>query len=349
MDYIALGCMSGTSLDGIDLSLIRSDGETYSEEIMNYFHPYSKELKNNLHQVIQRGYLTDPKIASQLSIEYSRTIQQFIDSNKKYEVNVIGIHGQTLFHDDKTKISIQLFDKKLNLNNSIPVICNFRKNDLLNGGFGAPIIPIYHQLIHQKLNNKNSVFVNIGGVTNITIINQEGIFAGDTSFGNALVNDLIKKKFNFEMDEDGYISSQGLVNESIIDLILSDPFFSRTLPKTLDRNYFHKYLEQLQAMDKTENIINSLLEIIPLSIEKLIFDTDPTIILCGGGRKNLTLQKLFRQHFKDVHSIDEYGLDGDYIESQGMALLSIRFLNKKKSTFTSTTGIKREVYLGERC
>ena len=205
------------------------------------------------------------------------------------------------------------------------------------------------QLIHQKLNKKSSVFVNIGGVTNITIINQEGIFAGDTSFGNALVNDLIKKKFNFEMDEDGYISGQGLVNESIIDLILSDPFFSRSLPKTLDRNYFHKYLEQLQAMDKTENIINSLLEIVPISIEKLIFDTDPTIILCGGGRKNLTLQKLFRQHFKDVHSIDEYGLDGDYIESQGMALLSIRYLMRKKSTFTSTTGVKREVYLGERC
>ena len=91
------------------------------------------------------------------------------------------------------------------------------------------------------------------------------------------------------------------------------------------------------------------IEIIPISIEKLTFDTEPTIILCGGGRKNLTLQKLFRQHFKDVHSIDEYGLDGDYIESQGMALLSIRYLMRKKSTFTSTTGVKREVYLGERC
>ena len=213
MDYIALGCMSGTSLDGIDLSLIRSDGDTYSEEIMNYFQPYSKDLKNKLHEVIQRGYLTDPKITTQLSKEYSRTIQQFLDSNKKYEVNVIGIHGQTLFHDEKTKISIQLFDKNLKLNTSIPVICNFRKNDLLNGGFGAPIIPIYHKLIHQKINRKSTVFVNIGGVTNITIINQEGIFAGDTSFGNALVNDLIKKKFNFEMDEDGYISGKGIVND----------------------------------------------------------------------------------------------------------------------------------------
>ena len=151
------------------------------------------------------------------------------------------------------------------------------------------------------------------------------------------------------MDEDGYISGQGLANDKIIDLILSDSFFLRPLPKTLDRNYFHKYLEQLQAMDKTENIINSLLEIIPLSIGRLIFNADPTIILCGGGRKNLTLQKLFRQHFKDVHSIDEYGLDGDFIESQGMAILAIRFLMKKKSTFTSTTGVKREVYLGERC
>ena len=92
-----------------------------------------------------------------------------------------------------------------------------------------------------------------------------------------------------------------------------------------------------------------MLEIVPLSIEKLIFDTYPAIILCGGGRKNLTLQKLFRQHFKDVQLIDEHGLDGDYIESQGIAFLSIRFLMKKKSTFTSTTGIKREVYLGEKC
>ena len=349
MDYIALGCMSGTSLDGIDLSLIRSDGETYSEEIMNYFQPYSKDLKSTLHQVIQRGYLTDPKIASQLSLEYSRTIQQFIDSNKKYEVNVIGIHGQTLFHDEKTKISIQLFDKNLNLNTSIPVICNFRKNDLINGGFGAPIIPIYHQLIHQKLNKKNSVFVNIGGVTNITIINQEGIFAGDTSFGNALVNDLIKKKFNFEMDEDGYISSQGLVNKLIIDFILRDPFFSRPLPKTLDRNHFHKYLDQLQAMDKTENIINSLLEIIPLSIRQLIFDTESTIIMCGGGRKNLTLQKIFSKYFDNISLIDNYQIDGDFIESQGMALLGIRYILKKQSTYYETTKVLKNIYLGEKC
>ena len=349
MDYIALGCMSGTSLDGIDLSLIRSDGENYSKEIMNYFQPYSKELKNKLYKVIQMGYLSNPKITSELSIEYSRTIQYFIELNKKYKIDVIGLHGQTLFHDEKTKISIQLFDKNLKINKPIPVICNFRKNDLLNGGFGAPIMPIYHQLIHQQLKKKNSVFVNIGGVTNITIINKEGIFAGDTSFGNALVNDLIKKKFNFEMDEDGYISGKGLVNNSIIDFILGDRFFSRPLPKTLDRNYFHKYLDQLQTMDKTENIISSLLEIVPLSIKKLIINDDPMVLLCGGGRKNLTLQKIFRKHFKNVHSIDEYGLDGDYIESQGMALLAIRYLMKKNSSFTTTTGVKREVYLGEKC
>ena len=154
MDYIALGCMSGTSLDGIDLSLIRSDGDTYSEEIMNYFQPYSKDLKNKLHEVIQRGYLTDPKITTQLSIEYSRTIQQFLDSNKKYEVNVIGIHGQTLFHDEKTRISIQLFDKNLNLNTAIPVICNFRKNDLLNGGFGAQVDGL-HSIKRRQLCQRN--------------------------------------------------------------------------------------------------------------------------------------------------------------------------------------------------
>ena len=348
MDYIALGCMSGTSLDGIDLSLIRSDGETYSEEILNYFQPYSKELKNQLYTIIKQGYMLDPKITSQLSKEYSQAIQQFLNSHKQ-KVDVIGVHGQTLFHDEKTKISIQLFDKKLNLNNTIPVICNFRKNDLLNGGFGAPIIPVYHQIIQKTLDKDNSVFVNIGGVTNITIMNKKEIVAGDTSFGNALINDFIKIKYNFEMDEDGVISSKGKVNDSILELVLKDKFFLRSLPKTLDRNYFHHYLNKLQSMDSIENIINSLLEIIPLSIQRVVPDTSSTFILCGGGRKNLTLQNLFRKHFKNVQTIDEFDLDGDYIESQGMALLAIRYLLKKQSTFSTTTGVKKKIYLGEKC
>jgi len=347
MDYIALGCMSGTSLDGIDLSLIRSDGETYSDEILNYFQPYSKELRRNLHSIIQKGYLSDPNICIKLTEEYAQTINQFLNSNK-HKVDILGIHGQTVFHDEKTKISIQLFGKNFKLNFPVPIICNFRKNDLLNGGFGAPIMPIYHKLIHQNLKSDNSIFVNIGGVTNITTINKNNIYAGDISFGNALVNDLIRIKYNYEMDEDGYISSKGIINNSIVDFILKDKFFHRPLPKSLDRNYFHKYINKLMSMDNMENIISSLLKIIPLSIKKYASDSQSSIILCGGGRKNLTLQNLFRQNFSRVNSIDEFGLDGDYIESQGMALLAIRYLLKKSSTFQTTTGLSKEVYLGER-
>jgi anhydro-N-acetylmuramic acid kinase len=102
-------------------------------------------------------------------------------------------------------------------------------------------------------------------------------------------------------------------------------------------------------MDSIENIINSLLEIIPLSIQRVVPDTSSTFILCGGGRKNLTLQNLFIKHFKNVQTIDEFDLDGDYIESQGMALLAIRYLLKKQSTFSTTTGVKKKIYLGEKC
>jgi anhydro-N-acetylmuramic acid kinase len=150
------------------------------------------------------------------------------------------------------------------------------------------------------------------------------------------------------MDEDGYISSKGIINNSIVDFILKDKFFHRPLPKSLDRNYFHKYINKLMSMDSMENIITSLLKIIPLSIKKYASDSQSSIILCGGGRKNLTLQNLFRQNFSRVNSIDEFGLDGDYIESQGMALLAIRYLLKKSSTFQTTTGLRKEVYLGER-
>jgi 1,6-anhydro-N-acetylmuramate kinase len=203
MDYIALGCMTGTSLDGIDCSLVKTDGVTYLNDIANEFTPYSKNLRDRLSNVLVHNYLTDPSLLKSLSDEYKVAINNLINKHDE-KIDVIGIHGQTVLHDPSLKLSLQLYDKSSLYNTHAPIICNFRKND-------------------------------------------------------------------------------------------------------------------------------------------------PTIILCGGGRKNLTLQKLFRQHFRDVYSIDEYGLDGDYIESQGMALLAIRFIMKKKSTFTSTTGIKREVYLGEKC
>ena len=147
MEYIALGCMTGTSLDGIDCSLIKSDGISEVTEISNNFTPYSPQLKKELLKIIKCNFLADLDVFKLLNKEYQTAINNFISLNN-IEIDVIGIHGQTIFHDPSIKISIQLYDKKLEYNSHAPIICNFRKNDILNGGSGAPIIPICASVTH---------------------------------------------------------------------------------------------------------------------------------------------------------------------------------------------------------
>ena len=349
MEYMALGCMSGTSLDGIDCSLIKSDGLSFANEISNEFIPYSKELQKKLLNTISQEYLNDPSVLTLLNEEYKKAINQFIKNNN-VKIDLIAMHGQTIFHDQKTKISIQLFDKSLSFDSNSPVICNFRKNDLLNGGNGAPIMPEFHKMIAMQLDLKKVIFVNIGGVTNITLINNENINAGDSSFGNAIINDLIYEKIGQNFDIDGSLSENGKKIETLFNKILTDQFFDKKLPKSLDRNYFHKYKKYFFQHDNLNNTIFTLLEIIPYAIRELISSpSDYKIILMGGGRKNLTLQKIFKKYFEDVSLIDFYNMNGDFIESQGMAYLGIRYFLKKHSTYYSTTKVLKNIYLGERC
>ena len=349
MEYIALGCMSGTSLDGIDCSLVKSDGVSYVTDISNEFIPYSDGLQLKLRNVILKGYLDDIKVINQLNQEYRDSINNFIKKNN-LEIDLIAMHGQTVYHDQKTKISIQLFDKSIRFNTNSPVICNFRKNDLLNGGNGAPIMPEFHRVLANQLNLKKVIFVNIGGVTNITVIDKQKITAGDSSFGNAVVNDLVYEKTKEGFDVDGSLSNKGQKIDVLFNRIISDKYFLENLPKSLDRNYFHKYIDNSIKDKNLNDLIYTLLEVIPFAISSLISSqSDFKIILMGGGRKNLTLQKIFSEYFDNISLIDNYQIDGDFIESQGMALLGIRYMLKKQSTYYETTKVLKNIYLGEKC
>ena len=349
MEYIALGCMSGTSLDGIDCSLVKSDGDSYVTDISNEFIPYSDGLQLKLRNVILKGYLDDIKVINQLNQEYKDSINNFIKKNN-LEIDLIAMHGQTVYHDQKTKISIQLFDKSIRFNTNSPVICNFRKNDLLNGGNGAPIMPEFHRVLANQLDLKKVIFVNIGGVTNITVIDNQKITAGDSSFGNAIVNDLIYEKTKERFDVDGSLSNNGQKIDLLFNRIISDKYFLENLPKSLDRNYFHKYIDNSIKDKNLNDLIYTLLEVIPFAISSLISSqSDFKIILMGGGRKNLTLQKIFSKYFDNISLIDNYQIDGDFIESQGMALLGIRYMLKKQSTYYETTKVLKNIYLGEKC
>lgn len=349
MDYIALGCMTGTSLDGIDCSLVRTDGTTYLTGIANEFTPYSKNLRDRLFNVLAQNYLTDTNLLKNLSDEYKLAINNLINKYGK-KIDVIGIHGQTILHDPSLKISLQLYDKSNLYDAHVPIICNFRKNDILNGGTGAPIVPIYHHIISQQNKINQCLFVNIGGVSNISLIDEDILKAGDTSFGNAIIDDYLKKNCNCDFDLNGEKSKDGKIIDSLFNLITNDLFFREKLPKSLDRNYFHHYLNDLPKNFETRDIIFTLLSIIPESIKRLISpQKEFHVILSGGGRKNLTLVNLFKKKFSNVSLIDDFQIDGDFIESQGMGLLATRYLQKIPSTFEHTTGLNKSIYLGERC
>ena len=351
MEYIALGCMSGTSLDGIDLSIIKSNGVDSYDEVDNYFQPYSKEITLLIKNTIKADSLLNPNLPTLISNEYLKAIQFLMNRNKLLNIDIMGIHGQTIFHDEKLKISLQIFDKKLFLLKHPLVISNFRKNDLLNGGKGAPIIPIFHKLLSNKLNLKNSIFINIGGVTNITIIDDNNISACDVCFGNALANDLIsllQKDLSF--DKDGILSHNGSLIKTLQQTLLSDNFFKINGTKTLDRNYFHKYFDLLKSHSSSSlrNTLFTLWTILAFAIhEKSKYLKNPQIILCGGGRKNKTFKSILSNLNPNILNIDELGLDGDFVESQGIAYLAIRRFIEIDSTFHSTTGIDRKIYLGE--
>ena len=348
MEYIALGSMSGTSLDGIDLSIIKSNGQDSFKEIDNLYNPYSEDLKAMIQKTLTDGYLINSNLPTLISNEYIRSIDKIITRNKSLKIDVLGIHGQTIFHDDKLKISLQIFNKKI-ITESYPfTISNFRKNDLLNGGNGAPIMPIFHQLLSNKFQIDNCVFVNIGGVTNVTILKNNTLKAFDLCFGNSLSDDLMSfhnKKLSY--DKDGAYSSVGSVNIEIEKLFQLDKFFEKDPPKTLDRNYFHKYFNELKNYSQISftDTLFTLWNI--LSSEILKYSKDCKIILCGGGRKNNTLTKILKKNHNNVIDIDNLGLDGDFIEAQGMAYLAIRRLLKIPSTFKDTTGVNKEIYLGE--
>ena len=195
-----------------------------------------------------------------------------------------------------------------------------------------------------------SIFVNIGGVSNITLIDEDDLMAGDNSFGNAIIDDYLIKNCNLDFDLNGEMSRNGKKIYSLYNHIKNDLYFNKKLPKSLDRNYFHHYLNNLPKTFEARDIIFTLLSIIPESIKELIPSRkNYHIVLSGGGRKNQTLVGLFKNTFSNVSLIDDFQLDGDFIESQGMGLLATRYLKKMPSTYANTTGLKKSIYLGERC
>jgi len=360
--YTSLGLMSGTSMDGIDASIIKSNGEDKYETVFDQYFKYEEEIYGELVDIRNKiNSSEDLEINSIILSELERKITLFhatvckkIISDYSLNIDLIGFHGQTIFHNANEKISKQLGDA--NLLSSLlkkKVVYNFRKNDLINGGQGAPLAPIFHQLI-TNLNQIKlpACILNIGGIANITIISSRDfndLKSYDIGPGNCLLDEWIRRNSEERFDKNGELAKAGKTDEVILNQAI-DNFDSIKKNNNLSfdvKDFDLNFVRGLSLEDGLSTLTDFTASLIYQSIITSInFDNDKelNVLVCGGGRKNLSLINSIKNKLpSNVHLslIDDYKIDGDFIESQAFAYLAIRSFLKKIISFPKTTNVKK--------
>ena len=357
-EYTSLGLMSGTSGDGVDASIIQSDGDTKYKVLKDKYFEYDKQIHKKIHDLKEKIHNANDlkKISKELdelereiTLFHAKVIQE-ISENKK--IDIIGFHGQTIFHNAEEKISSQLGDGKL-LSQLIEkdIVYNFRKNDIDNGGEGAPLAPIFHKLIadQYKLDLPTCV-LNIGGISNITIIDDSlgsiGFSSRDIGPGNCLIDSWVRKNSTQNYDADGILARKGIRNDIIFEQA-QELFSNRTNKNTLsfDVNDFDvSFVRGLTLEDGVATLTDFTASIIGAALFLQLSNLKnkvSKVLVCGGGRKNKFLMNGIQKNtLKDIviEPIDKYGIDGDFVESQAFAFLAIRSILKLPISFPSTTG-----------
>jgi anhydro-N-acetylmuramic acid kinase len=351
--FTSIGLMSGTSLDGIDVALIRTNGETVVERGPSATYAYNQEQQGILRQALmdaleiterrQRpGQLLETE--KLLSKWHANAVQQFFDENNltHSNIDVIGFHGQTVIHKPEQHLTVQLGDGQSLANaTKIQVVYDMRAADVASGGQGAPLVPVYHRALAKET---PIAFVNIGGVGNVTHIAPDGyLTAFDTGPGNALINDWMKKHGVGEFDDSGKTAACGKISVPHLKAALSSEYFTKRPPKSLDRNSFaHLDFSGLGL----ENGAATLTAFTAHSIARSAhwFHEPPkTWVISGGGRHNATLMQMLREILPNVQSAEEQGLNGDSMEAEAWAYLAVRSLLGLPITFPGTTGVKQEM------
>ena len=364
--YTSLGLMSGTSGDGVDASIINSNGINKFEVIKNKYFEYDPKIYKSIHSLKERIFnLDDLKKFSRELNDLERKITLFHAAIiKDFEINdenmLVGFHGQTIYHNSKEKLSKQLGDGKLlNQLTNKRIIFNFRKNDILNGGEGAPLTPIFHQLLVTQKKIKLPVCVlNIGGISNITIIKKYigsmELSSKDIGPGNCLIDRWVRNNSNQKFDIDGKLAKIGKKNEIIFEQ--AQELFANRKNKdklSFDVNDFDvSFCRGLSLEDGVTTLTNFTASILGDSLSSIL-DSEKDIkeiLLCGGGRKNQVLTDEILKFLPEkviITKIDKYGVEGDYVESQAFAFLAIRSYMGFPISFPGTTQCKHPCIGGE--
>jgi anhydro-N-acetylmuramic acid kinase len=364
-EICAIGLMSGTSMDGIDLAVLRTDGENEVERGPSFFVPYDAAFRRRIEAGLEDAKRIQKReerpgglaaLERDLTLRHAEAVAAFrarLEDDARWgRPDLIGFHGQTVLHRPHVGLTVQLGDGPLLAERTgLPVVYDMRANDMRHGGQGAPLVPAYHAALARALPGVTSfpaVFVNIGGISNITFVPEEGDpVAFDTGPGNALIDQWVQREGGVPFDAGGAIASEGGVVDTVVERYLDKPFFARPGPKSLDRNDFTlTEAEGLALADGARTLAAVSAEAILKSVKHL--PAPPKLwIVCGGGRKNPHIVGDLRvgaaMTGAEVILAEDAGLDGDATEAEAWAYLAVRALKGLPLTFPATTGCREAV------
>ncbi len=356
---LAIGLMSGTSQDGVDVALIDTDGETIAQFGPTACRPYTRDERTLLRRATAAAAsLTErtarPGIVAEaealVTEAHAEAVETFLTANgiKAADVAVIGFHGQTLLHRPERRLTVQIGDgRALAVRLGIPVVYDFRAADVAAGGQGAPLAPLFHRALVRRLGREPPVAVlNIGGVANVTYIDGEELIACDTGPGNALLDDFLRVRTGRPLDTDGRTAAAGMVDEEAIGRLLAHPFFAAPPPKSLDRNDFRSWVGRTLDEASVANGAATLTALTAASVARIVphLPHPPrTWIVSGGGARNPTLMRMLAERLApaQVESAHATGWSVDSLEAQAFAYLAVRSLRGLPISLPSTTGVPR--------
>ncbi|MBX9926904.1 MAG: anhydro-N-acetylmuramic acid kinase [Hyphomicrobiaceae bacterium] len=366
----ALGLMSGTSMDGIDVAMVTTDGETIAKRGPAMSFPYPDDTRMRLRDGLvaareMRSRFERPGNLATLETELTELNAAAVSAFRRKhgigraEVDVVGYHGQTVLHRPPlTEITttpegipfdvrvpgftVQLGDGKLLAElTALPVVYDLRAADMDAGGHGAPLVPVYHRALASSLPDRPLAILNIGGIANVTYIGRDGtLLAFDTGPGNALIDDWMLKHTGQTMDEGGQMAARGRVNEDVVRFYLAHSYFTALPPKSLDRSAFiPDTVEWMSVEDGAATLTALTAGAIARSREHM--KEEPAMwIVAGGGRRNAILMRMIAGHVEGaVVPAEAAGLAGDSLEAEAWAFLAVRSLDRLPITFPGTTGI----------
>jgi anhydro-N-acetylmuramic acid kinase len=353
--FRAIGLMSGTSMDGVDVALVETDGD--SEVRLGPFlcRPYSDADRALLRRALQDARQLEERMARPgtladaerlITERHVHAVEAFLAANDfdRSSIDIIGFHGQTVLHRPESRLTVQIGDgHELARRLGIPVAFDFRAPDVAAGGHGAPLVPVFHRALAEAAGiGFPAVVFNLGGVANLTYLAERGAdpLAWDTGPGNALLDDLMLKRTGTAVDEGGRIAGAGTVDEAALGQLLTHAYFDLPPPKSLDRNAFSlSAVEPLPLADAAATLVAFTAESIARALRQLPA-LPKRLIAAGGGTKNAVLMgEISRRTGLVAEPADGLGWSADAMEAQAFAYLAVRSRAGLPLTFPTTTGV----------